>query len=59
MKDKIIKEMRFTDLKDMLNKTREIYADRPAYIFKTDEPGKFRTITHGEFRDEIDALGTV
>lgn len=29
--------MEFTDLKDMLNKTGEIYGDRPAYVFKLKE----------------------
>ena len=53
------RKMKFTDLKDMLNQTGEVYGDRPAYIFKTEEKGKFRTITHKEFRDEINALGTV
>ena len=51
------RKMKFTDLKDMLNQTGEVYGDRPAYIFKTEEKGKFRTITHKEFRDEINALG--
>ena len=45
--------MEFTDLKDMLNKTGKIYGDRPAYVFKTEEKGKFREITHKEFRDDI------
>ena len=53
------KNMKYTDLKDMLKQTGEVYGDRPAYIFKTEEKGKFRTITHKEFRDEINALGTV
>ena len=53
------KNMKYTDLKDMLKQTGEAYGDRPAYIFKTEEKGRFRTITHKEFRDEINALGTV
>ncbi len=53
------RKMKFTDLKDMLKQTGEAYGDRPAYIFKTEETGKFRTITHKKFREEIDALGTV
>ena len=53
------KNMKYTDLKDMLKQTGEAYGDRPAYIFKTEEKGKFRTITHKEFRNEINALGTV
>ena len=52
------KNMKFTDLKDMLKKSGEIYGDKPAFMFKTDKPGEFRTITHKEFRDEINALGT-
>ena len=53
------RKMKFTDLKDMLKQTGEAYGDRPAYIFKTEEKEKFKTITHKEFRDEINALGTV
>ena len=52
------RKMKFTDLKDMLNQTGEVYGERPAYIFKTEEKGKFRTITHKEFRENINALGT-
>ncbi len=52
------RKMKFTDLKDMLNQTGEVYGDRPAYIFKTEEKGKFRTITHKEFRENINSLGT-
>lgn len=50
--------MRFTNLKDMLDKTEEIYKDKPAFKFKTDEPGKLRIITHKEYRDQIKELGT-
>ena len=50
--------MKFTDLRDMLEKSGELYGDRPAYIFKTEEEGKFREITHKEFRDHVKALGT-
>ncbi len=45
-----------TDLKDMLKKSGELYGDRPAYRFKTEEPGKFRIITHKEYRKMVDAL---
>jgi len=52
------KNMKFKDLKDMLKQSGEQYGDRPAYIFKTDKVGEFRTITHKQFRDDINALGT-
>ncbi len=51
-------QIEFTDLRDMLNQTEELYKDRPAYKFKTEEPEKLRIITHKEYRDEIKALGT-
>ena len=48
----------YYDLKEMLEKTGEKYANRPAYIYKTDKPDVFREITHKEFRDDIKGLGT-
>ena len=52
------RKMKFTDLKDMLKQSGEVYADRPAYMFKTEKEGEFDTISHGEFRNRINALGT-
>ena len=52
------KNMKFKDLKDMLKQSGEVYGDKPAFMFKTDKQGEFRTITHKEFRDDINALGT-
>ena len=52
------KSMKYTDLKDMLIKTGEVYGERPAFMFKTEIAGEFKIITHKEFRDEINALGT-
>ena len=46
-----------SDLKDMLNKTRELYGDRPGYKIKIEE-GKYKTYTHNEIRDMVDYLGT-
>ena len=51
------KYIEITDLKDMLNKTKELYAKRPAYKLRVAE-GKYRIITHKEAREMIDALGT-
>lgn len=52
------KTMKFTDLKDMLKQTGEAFGERPAFMFKTDKAGEFRIMTHKEFRDEINSLGT-
>lgn len=46
-----------SDLKDMLNKTRELYGNRPGYKIKLEE-GKYQVYTHNEIRDMIDYLGT-
>ena len=46
-----------SDLKDMLNKTRGLYGDRPGYKIKLEE-GKYQVYTHNEIRDMIDYLGT-
>ena len=48
--------MKFKDLKDMLKQSGEKYGDRPAYILQ-EETGN-RTITHKQFRNEINNLGT-
>lgn len=58
MRKPIHKCTEFKDLKDMLKKSGEKFGDRPAYIYKTDEPGKFKEITHKEFRDNINNFGT-
>ena len=58
MRKPIHKYTEFKDLKDMLKKSGEKFGDRPAYIYKTDEPGKFNEITHKEFRDDINNFGT-
>ena len=58
MRKPIHKFTKYTDLKELLQKSGEEFGDRPAYIFKTEEKGKFREITHSEFREEINDLGT-
>ena len=58
MRKPIHKFMEFTDLKDMLEKSGKAYGDEIAYVFKTEEEGKFKQITHKEFRDDINFLGT-
>lgn len=50
-------KLQINDLKDMLNKTKEMYADRSAYKIRIEE-GKYKIITHKEVREMIDRLGT-
>ncbi len=58
MREPIHKMPKYENLKEMLEKSGEMYGDRPAYLFKTEEVGKFREITHKEFREDINCLGT-
>ncbi len=58
MREPIHDFMKFSDLKEMLQKTGEIYGDKVAYVFKTEEEGKFKEITHKEFRYDIKKFGT-
>ena len=58
MRKPIHKPICYENLKDMLEKSGELYGDKTAYMFKTKEAGKFRKITHKEFRSDINALGT-
>ena len=46
-----------TDLKDMLNKTRDLYGQKIGYKIKIAE-GEYKTYTHNEIRDMINYLGT-
>ena len=58
MREPIYEIEKFADLKEMLNKTVEKFGDRPAYVFKTQEAGKFREITYKEFKNDVDSIGT-
>ena len=57
MNKRIYDYLEIKDLKDMLNKTEKLYANRPAYKIKIEE-GKYQVYTHKEVRDMINALGT-
>lgn len=52
-----------TDLKDLINQSAELFADRPAFrfkkrMYKKDEEVEFYTISYKEFKEEIDNFGT-
>lgn len=57
MSKRLYNYMEITDLKDMLNKTKNLYKQRPAYKIKI-EDGKYQTFTHNDVRDMVDYLGT-
>ena len=57
-KKKLHKYRKITDLKDMINQSAQEYGDKPAFVYKTEIPGKFNSITYKQFLDEINSLGT-
>ena len=58
MGEKLYECVKITDLKDMLEKSAVKFADKPAFKFKTEEPGVFKVITYKEYKEQIDSLGT-
>ena len=57
MSKKLYKTIKITDLKDMLNKTKELYKNKTAYKIKNQD-GNYTVISHDEIRDMVDYLGT-
>ena len=57
MSERLYKYLEITDLKDMLNKTNKLYGDKTAYKIKIEDQ-KYKTFTHAEVRNMIDAIGT-
>ena len=57
-KKKLHTPVKIVDLKDMINKSGTKFINEPAFKYKTEEPGKFKIITHGTFLKQINSLGT-
>lgn len=57
MSEKLYEVIKIDNLKDMLNKTKEIYSNKIAYQIKIDN-GKYKTFTHKQVRNMVDNLGT-
>ncbi|MBO5179203.1 MAG: AMP-binding protein [Clostridia bacterium] len=57
MSEKLYKYIEITDLKDMMNKTRALYNDAPAYIIKL-KKDEYKIYSHEDVRAMVDALGT-
>lgn len=57
MSERLYKYLEITDLKDMLNKTNKLYGEKTAYKIKIEEQ-KYKTFTHTEVRNMVDAIGT-
>ena len=58
MNERLHKYRRIKDLKDMLEQSADIFKDKPAFIFKTDEPNKYDSISYKDYKEQVDELGT-
>ena len=58
MNERIHSYIEIENIKDMLKKSEEKFADRPAFKFKTENPDEFRVITYKEFVKQVNSLGT-
>lgn len=47
-----------TDLKDMVNKSAEIYGDLDAFLVKNTSTGNIRNVSFRQFKSDINCLGT-
>ena len=50
-------QIKIVDLKDMLNKTKEVFKNNIAFKIREKE-GEYKEITHGRVREMINSLGT-
>lgn len=57
MSERLYDYLEISNLKDMLNKTGELYGEKPAYKIRINE-GKYKIFTHSNIRNMINALGT-
>ena len=58
MSERLHEIVEITDLKDMLKKSGERYGDCIAYKLRTDKKNEYKIITHKEYREQVDYLGT-
>lgn len=49
---------KIADLKDMLNQSAALFADKPAFLVKPNHGGEYQAISYARFKREVDALGT-
>lgn len=45
-------------LREIVERSTSLYSDRPAYMYKEAHGEPFKTVTYGEHREMLDALGT-
>ena len=58
-RSKVLQEVdKISNLKEMITNTRKKYGNETAFVFKTETPDVFRTVTYNEYTDEINAFGT-
>jgi long-chain acyl-CoA synthetase len=49
---------KISDLRDMLDQSAALYADKPAFLVKPQKGGDYAPVTYSRFQDDVRALGT-
>ena len=49
---------KISDLRDMLDQSASLYADRPAFLVKPQKGGEYTPVTFRQFQHDVRALGT-
>ena len=58
MSKRLYKTIEIENLKDMLNKTKDIYSNKPAYKIKIEE-NKYKIYTHEQVREMVDCVRNI
>ncbi len=56
MTNKLYPVRQIRDFRDLLQQSAELFAENTAFRVRTDK-GKFKSITYGQFKEDVDALG--
>lgn len=57
-KDALYEFREISDLKDMVDSSAELFAEKDAYLIKLVQGGEYTPIKYKKFKEDIDALGT-
>lgn len=57
-KDELYEHRQVTDVRDLISSSAELFNSKPAFLVKKKHSEPFTPITYGQFKKDIDALGT-
>ena len=55
---RVYNEKKFNNLKEIINNSKEVFGNDPAFKFKNPETKEMYTMSYKEYIEEVEALGT-